>query len=112
MLGIFLEFTDDHHSTQLFADETVVIYTPFTLSCFIGSIETFTHFDFFFIPQSSDNYAIVRNETSHSLHLKFSQFDIDNNGFYTCGGYLAIGQNITVKLISFRFGKIFNLVLT
>ena len=106
-LGIFVVFTENDYSTPLFDDDTVIITSSFTLSCYIGSMENFSHYEFSFLQRDLDTYTLSRNGTSHSLHLHFTQFDNLDNGYYTCRGYPGVDQTIAVSLISFRSGKFF-----
>ena len=111
VLGIFIVFTNAEDSTILVEEDTVVISSSFTFSCFVGSMENFSHFYFSHLHNDLDTYTL-RNETSRSIHLQFSQFGTNDNGYYTCGGYPGTDQNITVRLISFRSGKFYINIVT
>lgn len=90
-------------------DDLVIITSfPFSITCFVGSIEDFAVYDFFFSIKGSINYRISKSFSSRSIEILFDDFSGSYNGHYSCGAGDELLPDITLTLY-YNGSGLFNL---
>ena len=97
--------------TTTYSDDNTVIISsyPFSITCFVGSLEDFALYYYYFDVKESINFPISKNISSHSIEIFFDVFSDAFNGKYSCGAGNSIHPNITLMLYYIGSGLLNNI---